>query len=353
LAPALCFKAWWNTKQEFKSVPNFGMTTLLFALVIQSTALKLSKLTDEQSSNHDQPVYGTYRVTNTTSLGIRTPDDVNFFASSLMSERIQQFMQRIEPEFQAICEKMFLGKPASFSQGWQDWYIYHNYFKDRDWGEGVYMDFGTNDPLTISNTAFFDKCLGWKGVCIEMNPKYHAAIRNKRGCSLVDTCVLGKETEVGFTDAGTSSEVKEDGKGMTCTTLAKVFEQHEIKHVDFVSIDIEGAEADTLRCLDMSRYDVGLWLVETNKQDQHQVDYFFQKNGYANSMSFVNAVKGRGENRENYFIDSLYEKLPRQRPKLPEVAPCDADSRPYMSRWCAPFQTEYRPNGDEDAWVCK
>eukprot|EP00747_Dinoflagellata_sp_TGD_P179484 gnl/TRDRNA2_/TRDRNA2_30350_c0_seq1.p1 gnl/TRDRNA2_/TRDRNA2_30350_c0~~gnl/TRDRNA2_/TRDRNA2_30350_c0_seq1.p1 ORF type:complete len:386 (+),score=32.85 gnl/TRDRNA2_/TRDRNA2_30350_c0_seq1:100-1257(+) len=318
------------------------------AVTLQTTKTSTSPLSSPNES--DEQKYGSYVLLNATNKHIQAPHHVSFLPSNLMSERIQRFMQHIEPEFQTICEKILRGKPASFSQGWQDWYMYHNYFKGRDWGDGFYIDFGTNDPLTISNTAFLDKCLGWKGVCVEMNPRYHGAIRKKRGCSLVATCVLGTAKEVGMVDQGSGSSVSENGRGTKCTTFDSVIKQHNISHIDFVSIDIEGAEASTLRCLDMSRYDVDFWLVETNKQDQHQVDFFFQKNGYANSMSFFNAVENH---KENWFIDSLYEKRPGQRPELPEVAPCDADSKPYMSKWCAPFQEGYRPGGRDDPWVCK
>lgn len=35
----------------------------------------------------------------------------------------------------------------------------------------MYVDVGAHHPLDISNTAFFDLCLGWKGLCIEMRCK--------------------------------------------------------------------------------------------------------------------------------------------------------------------------------------
>merc|ERR1712151_1314233 len=144
-------------------------------------------LSDKWISGGDQSLYGTYTVmtsakndtakNDTTEPGIQKPEDVRFDASDRMKGHLSEFMKHIQPEYKDICAKMFEGKPASFSQGWQDWYIYHNYFKGRQWGDGFYIDIGANNPLTISNTAFFDKCLGWKGVCVEMNPHYHPSIR--------------------------------------------------------------------------------------------------------------------------------------------------------------------------------
>jgi len=41
------------------------------------------------------------------------------------------------------------------------------------YSQGTYLDIGSNHPLQRSNTYFFDKCLGWRGVCVEPNTKYH------------------------------------------------------------------------------------------------------------------------------------------------------------------------------------
>merc|ERR1712187_126524 len=70
-------------------------------------------------------------------------------------DNIQHLLRHVENKYKSLCEKMLLGESAAFSQGYQDWYIYHNYFRGRRWGEGFYLDIGTNNPLKISNTAFF------------------------------------------------------------------------------------------------------------------------------------------------------------------------------------------------------
>ena len=56
---------------------------------------------------------------------------------------------------------------------------------------GVYVDLATNHPVVISNTFFLDRCLGWKGLCIEPNPVHHSRIRQARSCSLVDKVMTG------------------------------------------------------------------------------------------------------------------------------------------------------------------
>ena len=52
-----------------------------------------------------------------------------------------------------------------WSQGYQEWYLYHNFFYGKT--KGTYLDIGAHKPFSLSNSAFFDKCLGWNGICVE------------------------------------------------------------------------------------------------------------------------------------------------------------------------------------------
>lgn len=54
-----------------------------------------------------------------------------------------------------------------------------------EWGNGTYLDIGSNDPATSTNTLFFDKCLGWNGVCFEPQAKYHDLTRRTRSCKVL------------------------------------------------------------------------------------------------------------------------------------------------------------------------
>ena len=42
---------------------------------------------------------------------------------------------------------------------------------------GVYLDVAANHYKRISNTYFYDRCLGWRGLCVEPNPIYHEDLR--------------------------------------------------------------------------------------------------------------------------------------------------------------------------------
>ena len=68
-------------------------------------------------------------------------------------------LARIEPRWRATCESILHGRNATFAQAWQDWYLWHNIFKDTAVA-GFYVEIGVWDPLRLSSTLFFDKCLG-------------------------------------------------------------------------------------------------------------------------------------------------------------------------------------------------
>jgi hypothetical protein len=81
---------------------------------------------------------------------------------------------------------------SSYSQFAQDAYIARNVFpiqNKKGAGAGVYVELGAYHPLRYSNTALFDKCYGWKGLCIDMNPFYRSEFEAQRTCDFVHTCV--------------------------------------------------------------------------------------------------------------------------------------------------------------------
>ncbi len=67
----------------------------------------------------------------------------------------------------SFCFSVMDNLHSPWSQLNQDTFIWHNFLADRG-NNGVYVDVGAYHPVDISNTAFFDLCLGLRGLCIEM-----------------------------------------------------------------------------------------------------------------------------------------------------------------------------------------
>ena len=82
-------------------------------------------------------------------------------------------------------------KKSTFSQHDQDVFVWINYLRHLG-NNGTYVDVGAYDPHVFSNTAFFDICLGWTGICIEANPSRRPLFLGQtplRTCQYVDACV--------------------------------------------------------------------------------------------------------------------------------------------------------------------
>ena len=165
------------------------------------------------------------------------------------SARVEALLARVEPEYKPLCRKMVTGGAFSFAQAWQDWWLFHNLFSDRlTWGEGTYVDIGTHAPESLSNTLFFDKCLGWsRSVCFEPNPAHHAAIKSKRSCALVPHCVLDRPQNVSFGGSNSANfhVVSRGGGGGggggggsrgECVVAQEALEAHSIARIDLLSI---------------------------------------------------------------------------------------------------------------------
>jgi hypothetical protein len=115
-----------------------------------------------------------------------------------------------------------------------DAYLYLKHFKALS-RPGVYLDIAANHPIEISNTFFMDRCLHWKGLCAEANPKYFSGLTSLRSCELIPTCVSKSEEEALFrlSGAGTSSLVWTNSKQFSYFTarLAPLTQTYELVYL--------------------------------------------------------------------------------------------------------------------------
>ena len=249
----------------------------------------------------------------------------HFPAGQLPSEsaeravRMSKLLRRIDPEYRQKCASVFRGDGgASFSQALQDWYIFHNLFPDRlEYGAGAYIDIGSNNATWISNTIFFDKCLGWKGICFEPQRKYHDGITQSRGCKLVPQCVQGHAQAGRMVGSGGTARfvAGSTAGGAGCTVASNALESQGFAgmQVDLISIDIEGAEPDVLRCFPLDKFRVQAILIEVDKHDRDTLALWFLRRGYALEQSFLHRPPWFKPGTE-MVLDHLYVR--RSRPAV-------------------------------------
>jgi FkbM family methyltransferase len=152
---------------------------------------------------------------------------------------------------------------------------------------GVFLEIGANDGFSQSNTYYLERVLGWHGVLIEPVPSLFKRCRKlrKRSVSFNRACVgpdgpaeieialLGlMSVSLGLQDDG--EETNRLGRrppktiAVPTATLSELIDQAGEKSIDFMSVDVEGAELAVLSGLDLGRHTPGYLLVETKHPDR-------------------------------------------------------------------------------------
>jgi FkbM family methyltransferase len=162
--------------------------------------------------------------------------------------------------------------------------IAYLYFKGR-W-EGFYIDIGANDGVSFSNTYVFEQ-MGWQGICVEPLPDVFTQLKINRNCDCYNVAISDKiEENVKFIKgfgqntmwsgldekmSNIHKSVIKNGKyeyinvkTITFNDLMKDYP--DVCFVDFLSIDVEGAEISVLSSIDFKKYQFGLITIENNKE---------------------------------------------------------------------------------------
>jgi FkbM family methyltransferase len=135
---------------------------------------------------------------------------------------------------------------------------------------GSYIDVGAGHPVA-DNVSFWFYERGWRGVVIEPQPALAALYGKLRPRDALVAALVGRqegEADFHVVDRlhGLSTVVRDladkaatYGVGyrtcrMPVTTLARACEEHDLRSIDFLKIDVEGAETDVLRGGDWTRF---------------------------------------------------------------------------------------------------
>ncbi len=162
-----------------------------------------------------------------------------------------------------------------------------------DFDNGFYFEAGANNGIWQSNTLYFEESRGWRGILIEPIPhRFLECVMNRPKAivecgALVPTgwnksyvdltyCNLMTVTKGSWPSSEAEAAHIERGKCYMPDektfdfqarpwTISALLDKHSVRHVDFMSIDLEGFEMQALQGLDFSRHKPTWLLVEERK----------------------------------------------------------------------------------------
>jgi FkbM family methyltransferase len=149
------------------------------------------------------------------------------------------------------------------SQAGQDFWVAGEVFNGKR--GGFFLDIGAHDGVSISNTFILEKRLGWKGICVEGNPWTFELLVGKRSANCLNVCLDAQNGEVRFALGAEMGGIVGDSLDNASNTLYPtvvlptrvldevLLEQNAPQVIDYLSIDVEGAEDRVLAGLDWSR----------------------------------------------------------------------------------------------------
>lgn len=184
-----------------------------------------------------------------------------------------------------------------------------------DFDDGFYVELGANNGVTYSNSLYFEIKRNWKGVLIEPTPHNFLLCkenRSKKNHIFCNACVSfdykEKYVDIKYADMMSISEnldldiVDKDahidgGKahlkenetvftfGAAAITLNSLLEKAAApKVIDFLSLDVEGAELEVLKGINFEKFSFKYMLIEV--RSLKRIEDFLIEHGYVLEKQF-------------------------------------------------------------------
>ena len=185
----------------------------------------------------------------------------------------------------------FIDGEQYYSQIYQDYVLDRLIFHGKT--GGFFLDIGGNNPVSMNNTYFFERNWGWTGLAFEPVPTQRGKWASSRKTECLPFALGSAEGEMEFCEydssdrSGFSETVKYEGSvkasyKVPVRRLADILDERGIRHVDFVSLDVEGAELDVLKGIDFSRVDIDCFVIENFRglSQERRIRKFMMEAGY-------------------------------------------------------------------------
>jgi FkbM family methyltransferase len=179
--------------------------------------------------------------------------------------------------------------PARYSQGYEE-LIVRDFFADA-W-RGRFVDVGAGHYRHHSTTYFLERHRSWRGLAVDANAEYAEDYRRFRPRTTFVTAFVG-DVDGGEADFAIARNplfssgvlpLPPDAVARRVRvprrTLHRILEERRWDRIDFLSLDVEGAEAAVLDGLDLRRHRPALVCVEVDKPGKARIVERLRAAGY-------------------------------------------------------------------------
>lgn len=200
-----------------------------------------------------------------------------------------------------------LGYLNFFGTKEQDRWVINEVFKHKR--KGYFVDLAATNGLLENNTYVLEKFYNWKGIAIEPNRFFFSQLVKNRNCICVNKVISKKKTKIKFLENGPTGgiignsfdnnykkreKLIENSKDKIVTkysaTLEEILDYSKApKIIDYLSLDVEGAETDVFKKFNFKKYK---FLSMTIERPTPELNRLLFKNNYV----FV----------KNFKVDSFY-----------------------------------------------
>jgi len=192
-----------------------------------------------------------------------------------------------------------------YSQCNQDEYLETNIFKG--YKNGFYVDVGAHDGVSINNTLYFEKNNNWNGINIEpIKTVFDNLVINRPNDINLNCAVCNNNGEtdffynVGYTemisgikdtfDPRHLQRLERENAQHNSTTqvisvvtkkLETIFDEHNVSHVNYLSIDVEGGEFEVIKSINFDKVFIDVIGFENNYSDVSvPIVQYLENNGF-------------------------------------------------------------------------
>jgi FkbM family methyltransferase len=209
-------------------------------------------------------------------------------------------------------------------KGQDDWVIRDVFnYKTR----GYFVDLAATDGIKINNTYLMESKLDWEGICIEPSPLFFDQLKKNRNCNLSNDVIDYKnDNEVifridngelgGIVDDDTDNNYRIRAEQLKeATTITKKTKTLEFilnkfnapSVIDYLSLDVEGAESRVLKDFAFDKY---TFLSLTIERPIVELENALFDNDY------VFVMKSKKKNFDSFYVHKSipnFEDIPKEK----------------------------------------